>query len=117
MNNKHIKPGMQDNKEDAFMMLKSIPEIECTIGTRRNAFAIRVSCLVIILLLLAVIYAPIIRLNFSIPDDTWMILKNREVRPSSFSCNYLTEVFTTFNDNQYSPVNTLYYYLILLLSD
>lgn len=66
----------------------------------------------IVSLLAGFIYAPITHLNFSQPDDRWMLLKYTDVHPEHFSLTYLHRIFTTFNDIQYSPVNTLYYYLI-----
>lgn len=66
----------------------------------------------IILLLLAFIYTTIPVISFSKPDDRWMLLAHENVHPEKFDLAYLTNVFTSFNDNQYSPVNTLYFYLI-----
>lgn len=61
-------------------------------------------------------YFPIQYLFFSSPDDRWMLLKNELVHPDGFSLEYLYEVFRAPGDIQYSPVNTLYYYLIYCIN-
>jgi len=60
-------------------------------------------------LLLLSVYSNVVVLNFSQPDDNWMLLDNNLVNHASFSFDYLYQVFTQKNNIQYSPVNTLYY--------
>ncbi|RFS19416.1 hypothetical protein DVR12_22540 [Chitinophaga silvatica] len=62
--------------------------------------------------MLTIVYIPITHLEFAVPDDTWMLLKNIEVRPEAYSLEYFYKVFTAINDNQYSPLITLYYHLV-----
>lgn len=66
----------------------------------------------VILLIVCISYNHLIGLSFAKPDDRWMLLKNQLVHPEYFSLHYLFKTFTSFNDIQYSPVNTVYYYLI-----
>jgi hypothetical protein len=61
-------------------------------------------------------YNHIVVLSFSTPDDRWMLLKNPLVHPVDFSFSYLVRTFTSFNDIQYSPVNTIYYYLVFQIN-
>lgn len=41
-----------------------------------------------------------------------MLLNEKLVRSTSFNMQFLSEVFTRINSLQYSPVNTIYYYLV-----
>ena len=68
--------------------------------------------IVTFILLLTIIYSPIIEVGFSKFDDDWMLLNHELIRTPKFDSAYLTKVFTTFNDLQYSPINTLYYWFI-----
>lgn len=67
----------------------------------------------IIIVIVAYIYCPISVLNFSSPDDNWMLLSNRFIEMDNFftTANIL-KVFQTFESGQYSPLNTVYYRLI-----
>lgn len=77
-----------------------------------SGYAIHFAVSSFLLLMLVFVYIPITHLEFAVPDDTWMLLKNMEVRPHAYSFDYFYKVFTTINDNQYSPLITLYYHLI-----
>ncbi|MDQ0108824.1 hypothetical protein J2T02_003964 [Chitinophaga terrae (ex Kim and Jung 2007)] len=94
------------------MNIRSINDIQL-LGTRNYyGFFLHVGLASFVFLMLLFTYIPITHLSFAVPDDTWMLLKNREVRPSAYSFGYYFKVFTVFNDNQYSPLITLYYHLI-----
>ncbi|MCS3554729.1 hypothetical protein EDF66_105349 [Sphingobacterium sp. JUb20] len=58
------------------------------------------------------VYSNIVYVNFSVPDDSWMLLNNKFVTTLSFNVEYFKEVFTQKNNIQYSPINTLYYAFI-----
>jgi len=79
---------------------------------RFSDYAIHFALSSFLLLMLFFVYIPITHLEFAVPDDTWMLLKNMEVRPDAYSLEYFYKVFTAINDNQYSPLITLYYHLI-----
>ncbi|WP_109698117.1 hypothetical protein [Chitinophaga deserti] len=73
---------------------------------------VKLALAAVMLAIVAFIYAPVTTLDFSNPDDDWMLIKYELVHPAQFSMAYLYEVFTSFNDIQYSPLNTLYYYAL-----
>jgi len=65
--------------------------------------------------MVAVIAAAYSRLNllgFANVDDPWALLKNPLVTNFSFNRDYLKTLAISFNDLQYSPLNTLYFALI-----
>lgn len=64
----------------------------------------------VILLALTYIYNMLPAMNFTLQDDRWMLLTHENVHPSHFSFEWLWNVFSSFNENQYSPINTLYFY-------
>jgi hypothetical protein len=64
------------------------------------------------LLILMIIYQPITTLNFALPDDEWMVLRDPLVSSLKFDFIYFEKLFTTYNSLQFSPVNTLWYALI-----
>src|SRR5882757_7864462 len=76
----------------------------------------RVAGILCILLPALFCYNHIVVLSFSTPDDRWMLLKNPLVHPVDFSFSYLVKTFTSFNDIQYSPLNTIYYYLVFQIN-
>lgn len=69
----------------------------------------QIVCLLLVAICMAIAYSPITRLNFSDPDDHWMLLKNEYVHPGHYSLAYFGEIFGRVNNVQYSPLNTLYY--------
>jgi hypothetical protein len=72
----------------------------------------KVGGIVTVVMLTFLSYNHLTQLSFSTPDDRWMLLKNALVHPDHFSFGYLYKTFTSFNDIQYSPANTIYYYLV-----
>jgi hypothetical protein len=71
-------------------------------------------CILLILLIFAstYVYRDIASLSFARADDGWMLLGNKLVNKGSFSLSYIKEVFLDTNGGQYSPINTIYYYII-----
>lgn len=64
----------------------------------------------ILLLMVAFVYEPISVLNFSGPDDNWMLLGNEFIEMDHFfSVENVFKIFSTIDRGQYSPVNTIYY--------
>jgi hypothetical protein len=61
---------------------------------------------------LVIVYFPVALLFFSAPDDSWMLLNNPNVTSKAFNLEYLFKIIEAKGEIQYSPVNTLYYYLI-----
>lgn len=55
-------------------------------------------------------------MNFSMQDDRWMLLRYSNVHPEHYSFAWLKSVFITYNENQYSPMNTLYFAAIYLIN-
>ncbi len=58
------------------------------------------------------IYASIGQIGFAYVDDKWMLLDEKLMQAEQFNWDFLLQVFTRINSLQYSPLNTLYYYLI-----
>jgi hypothetical protein len=65
-----------------------------------------------IILMLSYVYSWLLKLNFCLADDTWMLLTNPYVNVSHYDWHYFYNVVTRINDIQYSPLNTFYYTLI-----
>lgn len=72
----------------------------------------RLPYVIIVILLLLIAFQPIPYIGFSRPDDSWMLLDIALVHPEKFTVGYLGKVFNSFNSLQYSPLNTLYYYIV-----
>jgi protein O-mannosyl-transferase len=83
---------------------------------KRNELAFSIAGTAIILLALTYIYNMLPQMNFSMQDDRWMLLRYSNVHPEHYSFAWLKSVFITYNENQYSPVNTLYFAAIYLIN-
>lgn len=68
------------------------------------------------ILLVSASYSNFTKVFFSRPDDSWMLLTNSLVSSPTFDWEYIKTLFTTVNVGQYSPVNTLYYFLIFKIN-
>lgn len=71
---------------------------------------------IMIVMLLVIIYHPITSLGFANMDDKWMLIGDKMVHPTDVSFRYLAVLFTSFNEVQYSPANTLYYHSVFLIN-
>lgn len=65
-----------------------------------------------IIVLIFSVFSSAVYLDFSRPDDKWMLLDNILVSQATFTFDYFKKVFSSFNSIQFSPLNTLYYALI-----
>lgn len=68
--------------------------------------------LITAILLACAVYSNLNQLWFASVDDDWMLLNEKLIRSTSFNLQFLREVFSRINSLQYSPVNTIYYYLV-----
>ena len=65
--------------------------------------------ILIVVVLVAYVYAPLTQIGFAKVDDKWMLLDEQF---SIFDWAFLRNVFSETNSLQYAPINTLYYYVV-----
>ncbi|MES2378133.1 MAG: hypothetical protein V4553_16205 [Bacteroidota bacterium] len=77
---------------------------------------IKLSFAFFVVILVTIIYAPITYLGFANIDDEWILLNHPIVQANAPNIHFFTALFTDTQYLMYSPINTLYYYLIYQLN-